>query len=330
MSSEQTKYIVEEEQHGQRLDVFLVHISSYSRGEVQKMIKHGAILLNGIIPKKSGEKLKVGDEVSIVSSYEEVALLEKNKQEKEFGKSLKDFIIPVIEDTKDYIVVNKPPGILTHPTQAGEAVSLAAWVLEHYPEVKGIGEYENRPGIVHRLDKDTSGLMVIAKNQKMFVSLKEQFKKRTVHKEYMVLVHGNIEAEHALLDFLIDRGTDGRMVARPKTNQFSVKHVSKIQPGKPAITEFWVKQRFLHFTLLSVKIHTGRTHQIRVHMYAYNHPVVGDPLYHNKRTHGAKDRSLGRLFLHSYLLNFQNLEGEPMEYSVDLPEELKEFLDTLK
>jgi 23S rRNA pseudouridine1911/1915/1917 synthase len=129
----------------------------------------------------------------------------------------------VVAETKEYLVIDKPAGLLSHPTQAGEAWSLSHWVWKNYPKLKGIGEYDDRPGIVHRLDKDTSGLMVIAKTQEMFMHLKEQFKDRSVDKRYTTLVHGLVEAEIDVIDFDIDRGRDGRMVARPKTNVLLLK-----------------------------------------------------------------------------------------------------------
>ena len=203
-------------------------------------------------------------------------------------------------------------------------------MLKNYPKLKGVGEYENRPGIVHRLDREASGVMVIAKNQKMFDHLKNQFKKRETEKEYSVLVHGKIENDHGEIDFDIDRSKDGRMASRPKTNRLSLRTIMKIQFGKDALTEFWIERRFARYTLLKVQIHTGRTHQIRVHMLAFNHPVVGDTLYFNKKLNMTRDKELGRLFLHASHLCFRDLKDKKVCFELKLPSELDKFLGELK
>ena len=183
-----------------------------------------------------------------------------------------------------------------------------------------------RPGIVHRLDKEASGLLVVARTQKMFNHLKEQFKNRTIEKEYIVLAHGKVAKDWAEINFPIGRSeTSAKMAAMPRT--------IKGQPsamGKEAATEFEVEQRFVNFTLLKVKIHTGRMHQIRAHLFAYNHPVVGDPLYFQKKRKNDWDKKCGRLFLHSAKLGFTGLDGEKKYFKSPLPENLKLFLEELK
>ncbi len=238
--------------------------------------------------------------------------------------------IKIIVETKDYLVLEKPSGILVHPTQAGEGGTLVEQLLSKYPEIKKVGDSPERPGIVHRLDKEASGLLVVARTQKMFKHLKKQFQERTTEKEYLVLVYGQLDKEEGLIDFDIDRGKEGKMVSRPKTNVLKVKNVNKIQPGKEAITEFWVEKKFVRFTLLRVRIHTGRTHQIRVHMFAYNHPVVGDSLYCNKKLIKKSEQILGRLFLHSTKLCFDDLSGDRQCFESLLPKELQTYLNNLK
>jgi 23S rRNA-/tRNA-specific pseudouridylate synthase len=164
----------------------------------------------------------------------------------------------------------------------------------------------------------------------MFDHLKKQFQKRTVEKEYLVLVHGVMDNEHDSINFAIDRGKDGRMVSRPKTDRFSLRTVMKIQPGKEALTEYWVEKKFTRFSLLRVKIYTGRTHQIRVHLLAFNHSVVGDKLYFNKKLNRKRDEDLGRLFLHSAKLCFLDLDNKSVCFNSNLPAELKSFLAKLK
>ncbi len=205
--------------------------------------------------------------------------------------------IDVIADTPDYLVINKPSGVLVHPTNKGETDTLTAWLLEHYPEIKNVGDSPERPGLVHRLDKDASGVMVIAKTPAAFAHLKQQFQERIIEKEYIVLVHGKMDKEEGVIDFPIDRGIEGRMAAKPKIPKISLQAIDEGDMGKEATTEWLVKQRFTRFTLLDVKIHTGRMHQIRVHMLAYNRPVVGDTLYFNRKLNLKRDKELGRLFL---------------------------------
>jgi 23S rRNA pseudouridine1911/1915/1917 synthase len=203
---------------------------------------------------------------------------------------------------------------------------LAAILIKKYPELKKVGDDPKRPGIVHRLDKEASGLLVIARTQKMFEHLKNQFKNRAIEKEYSVLVHGQISKDWDEIKFPIERSrTSDRMAALPATLRGQA-----TMAGKNALTEFWVEKRFVNFTLLRVKIHTGRMHQIRVHMLSYNHPIVGDPLYFQKKRKDKWDRICGRLFLHCTHLAFLDLNNERQEFHSAIPAELKNFLPLLK
>ncbi|MFA4831268.1 MAG: RluA family pseudouridine synthase [Patescibacteria group bacterium] len=319
------KILVDDKKKGERLDVFISEELNLSRSQAQKMVKKGQVLLEGKTPKKAGQKLKYGDLVEVCQTNKRASAGSGGPG----GKSRAWFKIKVLAETEDYLVIEKPAGLLMHQTEAKEPESLAAWILENYPQTKDVGEYENRPGIVHRLDKEASGLVVIAKKQEMFVHLKKQFKKRQVEKEYLVLAHGRVEREHDTINFDISRSKDGRMAARPKTDRLSLRTITKIQPGKEAVTEFWVEKIFSRYTLLRVKIHTGRTHQIRVHLLAYNHPVAGDAWYANRKLNLKKDKELGRLFLHASKLCFCNLGGEKVCFEAELAEELKRFLQEL-
>lgn len=238
--------------------------------------------------------------------------------------------IKIIVETADYLVINKPAGVLVHPTAAKEKDTVADWLRKKYADIIKVGDSKERPGIVHRLDKEASGLLVIAKTQKMFEHLKRQFQARETEKEYLVLVYGRMEKDEGRIDFAIDRGKDGRMASRPKVDKFDVEKVGKEQPGKEAVTEFWAEKRFTRFTLLRVRIQTGRTHQIRVHLYAYNHPVVGDALYLNRKLIKKSEQKLDRLFLHAARLCFADLAGERKCFDSELPAELKEYLAKLK
>lgn len=238
--------------------------------------------------------------------------------------------VKILAETSDYLVINKPSGMLVHPTQAKEKNTLADWLVKKYPEIKNVGDSSERPGIVHRLDKDASGVLVVAKSQKMFEYLKKQFQDRKVEKQYLVLVYGKIQSNEGIIDFAIDRGQEGKMVARPKLDKLKIKNVGKEQPGREAVTDFWVEKRFTRFTLVSAKIHTGRTHQIRVHFFAYGHPVVGDRLYFNKKLFKKSDKKIERLFLHAEKLCFSDLDGEKKCFESKLPEDMRSYLKDLK
>ena len=309
----------------ERLDIFLSKKLSVSRSKIQKKIKAEQVLVNNKIIKKGGFNLNFGDQIT----FEDVEVRKDCPSDKS-DEVKKNFKLEVVKESKDYIVVNKPSGILVHPTQANEKNTLKDLILSKYPDIVGVGGKDERPGIVHRLDKEASGLLVVARNDEMFYCLKKQFKNREVEKKYMVLVHGVIESDHGIIDFDIDRGKEGKMVSRPKIDKLKVKNVDKIQEGKEAITEFWVEKRFIQYTFLRVKIHTGRTHQIRVHLFAYCHPVVGDNLYLNNKLNRKLDSSLGRLFLQANFLKFKNLQGEEITNEIDLKDELKEILTRIK
>ncbi|EKE07577.1 MAG: hypothetical protein ACD_18C00045G0001, partial [uncultured bacterium] len=202
-------YQVPEESRHERLDVFLAQEMGISRSKVQKLIETGLVILDGREPKKSGERLTSTKQVEVKEEDASIKDAENKIKAKKLPK------LDIVADTADYIVVNKPSGILVHPTQAGETDTLVNMLLVKYPEIKKVGEAEVRPGIVHRLDKDASGLLVIARTQKSFENLKKQFQDREVDKIYSVLVYGNFVEDSGQIDFEIDRGGDGRMVSRP-------------------------------------------------------------------------------------------------------------------
>jgi len=308
-----------------RLDVFLAEKLDQTRSQIKLLVDGGFVLVNGKLPKKSGDQIKGGDVVEIKKESEkkETEVLEKKVKRKKID-------LKIVAETSDYVIVEKPAGILTHPTAAKENDTLTDYLLEKYPEIKKVGEGEDRPGIVHRLDREASGLLVVARNQKTFLHLKEQFQDRTIEKEYTVLVYDNFSEEHGFINFAIDRGDNGRMVARPIVKEVTLKTIRNIQPGREALTEYWVEKNLSRFTLLKVKIHTGRMHQIRVHMFAFNHPVVGDTLYYNKKLIKKNEPKLDRLFLHSAKLCFVDLFGEKKCFVSELPKELKIFLEKIK
>lgn len=313
---EQNKIIVPKTDADQRLDVFLAKKLKITRSQVQKMIEMEQVFVNNKLPKKPGDNLRADAVIEIKKGKITAAASEKKSEDK-----IK-FDVKIVAETPDYVVVEKPIGMLVHPTMAGETNTLANFIVKKYPAVKKVGDDPMRPGIVHRLDKEASGLMVIAKTQKMFNHLKDQFKNRTITKEYIALAHGQMPRDWDEINFPISRSeTSDRMAAIP---------VAEAERGKEAKTEFLVEKNFVNFSLLRVKIHTGRMHQIRVHLLAYNHPLVGDPLYFQKKQKRVWDERLGRLFLHSTKLGFVDLAGETQEFLSPLPKELDEFLKLLK
>lgn len=321
-------YRVEESDHGTRVDVFLAAKEQLGRNKVQALIKAGAVTIDSKTITKSSIAIRTDQQVQITEMVIKKQPTGSNGEKKE-TIAPKDIPVAIIAETDNYLVINKPSGFLVHPTQAEEPDTIKDWLLVHYPKVQGVGESDVRPGIVHRLDKDTSGIMVIAKTQAMFDHLKNQFKNRTVQKEYTVLVHGVMEKEHGIIDFAIDRGKDGRMVSRPKTDPLSLKTVNNVMPGKEALTEFFVEKQYVNYALLRIKIHTGRTHQIRVHMYAYDHPVVGDKLYVNRKILHKRDTALGRIFLHAKTLGFTDLNGKDIVHEAPIPDTLTQFANKL-
>jgi 23S rRNA pseudouridine1911/1915/1917 synthase len=222
--------------------------------------------------------------------------------------------IQFIFEDENFLVLDKPAGLEVAAEIKKTEPTLVNWLVAKYPAIAKVG-LPSRPGIVHRLDKAASGLLVIAKTQAAFESLIKQFKERKIKKEYIVLVHGLVKKDEGVIEFPISRTRSGRFAALPKGSE-----------GREAITEYEVVKRFRNFTLLKVKIRTGRTHQIRVHLHALGHSVVGDKLYKQKR---IKKIPLDRLFLHASTLGFYDLNNKWKEFKSDLPDELVQFLNTL-
>lgn len=312
--------------HNTRLDIALVETLTISRSLAQTMIEEGRVLVNGKQPKKAGDRVKTNDTVTFI----EPAVVAEVKAPFGIKKNTPTRTTPIAEvkimaATPHFIVVEKPSGMLTHPTEAGETNTLANFLTTQFPELSTVGDSPERPGIVHRLDKEASGLLVVARTQTMFDYLKDQFKNRTIGKHYTVLVHDPMPRVEGTIDFPIERSENAeRMAAVPKTEKGLT-----TDKGKEALTDFLVIKNYVNFSLLDVTIHTGRMHQIRAHMFAYNHPVVGDPLYIQKKRARTWDERCGRLFLHCSQLSFKDLDGLPQEFESDLPGELVQFLGTL-
>ncbi|MCX6785696.1 MAG: RluA family pseudouridine synthase [Candidatus Komeilibacteria bacterium] len=293
----------------ERLDKFLTaQLPELSRAKIQKLIKIGEIEVNGkkAIPH---QPLKTGDVIALK--------IIKAKAVKAV-KISKELEPKIIAEEKDYLIINKPSGLIVHHADNDKNnFALSDWLVKKYPSLKKVGEDPIRPGIVHRLDKEASGLMVIPKNQKMFQHLKSQFQNHLVKKEYLALAYGKIINDEGLIDFPLSRSKiSGKMAAQPQGSA-----------GRSAITNFVVLKRFSRYTYLKVIIKTGRSHQIRAHLKAYGYPLVGDKLYENKK---IKPAELKRLFLHAATLGFNDLQNKWREFNINLPKELKNFLNILK
>ena len=272
--------------------------------------------------------------------------MKKNKAEKgalenENETHLENEKVPepkIIFEDDNYLVIDKPAGLAVHPGGNIKGATLKDWLVNYLPEIISIGESEERPGIVHRLDMDVSGLMVLAKTKEAYDDLKKQFKARRVTKEYVALVYGDISKDSDVIDFPIKRSREGfKMAAMPRNNEniLTRKHpknrdqgnLDALEVAKDSITEFSIIKRFVNYNLIDIKIKTGRTHQIRVHLYAYGHPLVGDPLYFTKKTKVKNQKfGLGRVFLFSKKLAFKNLEKEKLVFEIKMPKELEKKL----
>jgi len=228
--------------------------------------------------------------------------------------------IEILYEDEGLLVVNKPAGLLVHKTGAKrEEVTLIDELVKDRPGMKDVGDDPARPGLVHRLDKDVSGVMAIAKTPEAFEHLKSQFMNRTAQKEYLALVYGKLPKDEGTINFKIARSKSrGRMTSR-----------SGEQEGKEAITEYEVLERFRTATLVRVNIKTGRTHQIRSHFLALGHPVVGDKLYYIKRMRNIRPIEMDRIFLHAKKLTIDLLDGSRKTFETDLPDELKTILEPL-
>ncbi len=226
----------------------------------------------------------------------------------------------IVYEDSSIVVINKPSGLLTHPrNNDDERESVLGWFLEHYPESATVGEDLTRPGIVHRIDKETSGLLLLVKTQEAFIHYKHLFHDRLIQKTYQALVYGSVKNDHGTIDApLFKFGT--RQSIRPPREGKTLERAAQ--------TDYHVSERFDDVTLLDVMPKTGRTHQIRIHLRSIGHPIVCDPIYAEKSRLCPAD--LGRLFLHAQKLQFTTPDGRGMKIEADLPPELAGFLESLR
>jgi 23S rRNA pseudouridine1911/1915/1917 synthase len=288
---------------GRRLDVFLAgRAGGLTRSQIKKFISQGRVRINGR-SGKPGHKLRTGDRVEMEWTEEEDLRLKPEPLE-----------LDILHADEHLVVVNKPAGLTVHPGAGRFGGTLAGGLLARFPEVARIGPRE-RPGIVHRLDKDTSGVMVIARRLEAYSRLQRLFKNREVHKTYLGLVWGKFNQKEGRIAWAIGRSTkDGQ--------RFTVRG----RKPREALTLYKVLKEYRDFSLLEIKPVTGRTHQIRVHFAAAGHPLAGDPRYGHRR---PKTR-IPRLFLHAHKLAFVHpATGESVEFTAPLPPELEEILQFL-
>jgi 23S rRNA pseudouridine1911/1915/1917 synthase len=295
--------IVEEEMDGERLDAFIAEqVEQLSRSVVKSLINEGQVLVNGT-KQKASYHVREGDEISIEIPEPQVL---------EFMP--RNIPLEIIYQDEDLAVINKPKGLVVHPAHGNWDYTMVNALLYHIKDLSGING-QIRPGIVHRLDKDTSGVMVVAKNDVAHRSLAGQIKEHSIKREYIALVHGTIKE---------NLGTIDAPIGRSKTDR---KKMAVIADGRPAVSKYRVLERYHNYSLVKVELLTGRTHQIRVHFAYIKHPVVGDPLYGS----GKKHFNLDSQALHAHLLGFIHpRSGKYLEITSPLPEYFQEILASLR
>ena len=307
-------FSVKEKDAGERLDAFLAHhIEDWSRARLQRVIEDADVLVNGRVAKPS-YRLRPDDAVEVELTASPASAF-----------ALENIPIDIVYEDDDLVVVNKPAGMIVHPAAGVESGTLANALAFHFARLSTAGGAA-RPGIVHRLDKGTSGLLVVAKTEEVHENLADQFRNREVFKSYVALVHGQVKHERGQIDQPIGRDPSNRT------------RMAVVRSGRPALSIYQVRQYFERFTLLNVELKTGRTHQIRVHLAWLKHPVVGDDVYGSGRDKTVTDpivRSkithLNRQFLHAEKLRFRHPgTNKELSFSADLPAELRPLLDSIR
>ena len=296
------KEIVVESNENKRTDAYISEITDYSRTAVQRLIDEEKITINGKIVKSS-YKVQYGDRIEI-----------EEEPAKEIELKAQDIPLEILYEDDDIIVVNKPKGMVVHPANGNPDGTLVNAIMAICKEsLSGIGG-EIRPGIVHRLDKNTSGAIIIAKNDKAHINLSEQLKKHEIKKTYIALVRGVVKENNASINMPIGRSKKDR------------KKMDVDKNGKEAITHFKVMKRYKDSTLLEINIETGRTHQIRVHLSHIGYPIIGDDVYSN----GKNRWNIEGQCLHAKELDFKHpITGKQMHIEAELPEYFKKILEEL-
>jgi 23S rRNA pseudouridine1911/1915/1917 synthase len=295
-----------------RLDKYLAEqLKDVSRSQIQRDIEAGLVMVNGQKITESKFVVRLGDSIKyqVVRSKEKTGIKPTNTP------------LKVLYDNHGLLIIDKPAGLVVHPGAGYKGETLASALLYHFKDIYAVGE-DHRPGIVHRLDKDTSGVMLVAKTAEMYEYLKDAFAERKIKKEYIALVLGRVEKPHGFIDLPIGK-------SKADFRKMDAKNVAE---SKEALTEYQVLEYLPDisgldgYTLIRVKLHTGRTHQIRVHFKSLGHLLMGDELYGNKKT---RLDGLKRQFLHAKKIEVQLPDGTWIEAESELPEDLKEILSSL-
>jgi 23S rRNA pseudouridine1911/1915/1917 synthase len=304
---------VAEDDAGARLDAYLAaNVDGWSRARLQRLIEAGDVLVNGKLAKTS-YKVSAGDEVEVELTPAPAS-----------NFTPENIPLDIVFEDDHVIVINKPAGLVVHPAAGINSGTLANALAYHFQKLSNSGS--NRPGIVHRLDKDTSGLLVAAKTELAHQNLSDQFRAREVFKSYIALVFGVVKQESGRIE---------QPIARDPRNRT---RMAIVAGGRGALSLYKVRRSYDSFTLLDVELKTGRTHQIRVHLSWLKHPVVGDELYAGGRDNNVQDvqlrariRKLKRQFLHAEQLGFHHPQtGEQMRFLAPLPAELARLLEELE
>jgi 23S rRNA pseudouridine1911/1915/1917 synthase len=298
--------IVEQIDSHKRLDVFLSQHLGVSRSQVEKLIENGFVKLNSQTSKPS-YRIKGDDRIFVTVP-----------EAKEISARPQDIPLNIVYEDKDIIVINKPRGIVVHPAAGHSDNTLVNALLFHCKDLSGIGG-NIRPGVVHRLDKDTSGLLVFAKNDDSHEELSRQIKNRQVKKTYLALVYGIPKKDERTIDDPLGRSPkDRKKIAVIKSDNLK---------KRDAITDYRVIEKLGDYSLLELDLKTGRTHQIRVHLAHLGNPIVGDHTYSRKRTELWENGQL----LHSYKLSFNHPKtGKLLEFKAEMPEEMKKVIGSIK
>jgi len=299
---------------GLRLDIFLSKNTPFPRSQIQKVIEKEGVKINNQIIKKANYRLKIGERVEFRYPTEVPQITPE------------PIPLSIIYEDRYLLVINKPAGLVVQPAPGHYKGTLVHALLYYYPKLSNIGG-PNRPGIVHRLDKDTSGIMVIAKDVSMYNALIEQFKERKIEKEYLALVLGVPSKREGVIELPLGRHPKDRKRISVKTKRPRV-----------AQTSWYVKEVFKNSALLLCRPRTGRTHQIRVHLSAIGHPIIGDPVYLRKaRINKLKSKTLKTCFktvkrpmLHALKMRiFHPIKGTFMQFEAPLPRDMDDFIQTL-
>jgi 23S rRNA pseudouridine1911/1915/1917 synthase len=286
---------------GDRLDVTVARLCDLSRAQARRLIDEGLVRVNARLPGKAGAKVAFGDSIVVRIPPPEPA--------EPLPESMP---LSIVFEDEHLIVVNKPAGMPVHPGPGHSSHTLVNALLAHCPDLPGIGGVQ-RPGIVHRLDKDTSGLIVAAKDEKTHAGLTRQLSERRMHKTYLALVEGRLEPAEAMIDAPIGRDHDHRQ-------RMSIRH----SDGRSAQTRYRVREYVDGYSYVEASPITGRTHQIRVHFASLGHPIVGDGVY------GKASKLVGRQFLHAWRLTFKHpITGEEMSFEAPLAADLQPALAQL-